>query len=122
MVSPKYTMISKINDALEPRFKAVLSLFIVGEIISSGSLFDKHRAKLLQRYKDEKNAKVGIAHAIKRACDLGILKRCCGIPKLVRLLFHMIFFSCLLINNCASFLWHLSYKRFGWSFKIVPVK
>ena len=76
MVSPKYIMISKINDTLEPRFKAVLSLLIVGETISSGSLFDKHRAKLLQRYKDEKNAKVEIAHAIKRACDLGILKRC----------------------------------------------
>jgi len=46
----------------------------------------------------------------------------CGIPKSVRLLFHMIFLSCLLINNCTSFLRHLSYERFSWCFKIIPVK
>jgi len=43
-------------------------------------------------------------------------KTLCGIPKSVRLLLCIIFLSCLLINNCASLLWHLSYKRFGWSF------
>ncbi len=46
----------------------------------------------------------------------------CGIPKSVRLLLCMILFSCLLINNCTPLLWHLSYKRFGWSFQSIPVK
>ncbi len=46
----------------------------------------------------------------------------CCIPKLVRPLSDIVFFSCLIINNSCSFLWHLSCICLCRSFQVVPVK
>ena len=46
----------------------------------------------------------------------------CCIPKSVRPLFDIVFFSCLLINNSCSFLWHLSCICLYRGLKIIPVK
>jgi len=61
---------------MDSRLGELLSTCVINEEISSKSLFENNEEKLLEKYKDEKTAKVIVGRVIGQAKKLGIIQRC----------------------------------------------
>ncbi len=75
MQAATYQVVSKIIIS-NHKLNQIFSMLKLGQIISSKSLFEQHKEKLLSLYHNENTIQTDISRIIKNAKEHGFLQRC----------------------------------------------